>query len=78
MKIETKFGVGDVSWVVEEADDNGIYFVNSIEIFEILITKNNIYYRDSINEELFNEKDCFATKEEAQAEADRRNNEHNN
>ena len=80
MKIETRFNIGDIIYLIREF--RGKWYVENIkfEIVEIvqtvfeswtnikLSTEKGITYRVS-------KIDCFATKAEAQKECDRRNNE---
>ena len=77
MEIETKFKVGDCIYVVDKLCD---YRVIRIRVSEIIITAKDIYYVDYENIapngyecERYNEQDCFASKEEAQKECERRN-----
>lgn len=73
MKIETKFKVGDKIYCIN-------YFKGVVErtIIRIIITSitSKVYYDVCFIEnceELYEEKDCFTTKEEAIKECDRRN-----
>ena len=80
MEIRTKFNPSDKVWV---ADKN---WTNTFEVFFEPIykgiveritteTKNKtiVFYTLSMSDSMEKEEDCFATKEEAQKECDRRN-----
>lgn len=80
MEIRTKFNVGDKIFVVY-LNSSKYYCVTSIKVYEITIRSNN-YIIYSADETLsysrydlngYDEKDCFATKKEAQKECNRRN-----
>lgn len=73
MEIRTKFNVGDYIWCVgfNYDDEEEIFFG---EIKDIKVSHNeNFYSITSCDYIEFNEKNCFATKEEAQKECDKRN-----
>ena len=78
MEIRTKFKPKDKIWVVIWSVG---YHIEERTVYEIIIMgKDNIYYTDekffSANGyelERYDENSCFATKEKAQAECDKRN-----
>lgn len=89
MKFETKFKIKDKIWVIcknfnEEKDDFEWKVEHTqriiIRIFTCCdekgtdITYHTNYLDGSTCISFFGEQNCFATKEEAQAECDRRNN----
>lgn len=82
MEIKTKFNVGDKICVIDYFDEWEVKWVNvKITGIEILIKGKNktiIYNIDSLIYGGYNEQYCFTTKEQAQAECDRRNNERTN
>ena len=88
MKIETKFNVGDKVYCINKIDgtkyQNGqatktsVWFIEVEEGNVMWFTIGNMTGKISITyaiekTEGYNEEDCFSTKEEAQAECDKRN-----
>ena len=81
MEIRTKFSYNDLIWLIDYDSENGIWFVSgSFYIWKILIqvvSENiDIQYgllRDNNYYWYMKEQNCFATKEQAQAECDKRN-----
>ena len=91
MEIKTKFNIGDKIWVIalsfnEQKDD----FEWKVEPTERIIKRIGVCFDDDETVEItyhtqysdgswcisyYNEKSVFATREQAQAECDRRNNE---
>ena len=74
MEIKTKFKPNDHCYPIFLVGAEYRAFCSAICIDHIIIFESNIVYVSKWNEQ-FNEKDCFATKEKAQAECRRRNNE---
>lgn len=82
MEIRTKFNVNNTIWLVIPFDNLGLTIVE-----EVIITRIKIYITEDTVEIMYDtktilknnffnnvyEKFCFATKEEAQKECDRRN-----
>ena len=81
MEIKTKFKPKNKICLIDYDSENGIWFVSgSFYIWKILVqvVSGNIdiqygLLRDDIYYWYMQEKNCFATKGEAQAECDRRN-----
>ena len=81
MEIRTKFKPKDKIWLIDYDSENGSWFVRgSYKIWKIFVQVFNdtqdIQYgllRDDNYYWYMQEKNCFATKEEAQAECDKRN-----
>lgn len=80
MEIRTKFNVGDKIFALKEfegVDDKGNLIIR-IDIQECIVHFINIGISKrgrciKYTYDLFPEEDCFATKEEAQKECDKRN-----
>lgn len=80
MEIETKHNINDMVWKIEREVNK--FFVDCFVIGGITVGINiedfkiskRVYYTRIDDCHLVPEEHCFATKEEAQAEADRRNN----
>lgn len=79
MKIETKCNIGDKIFYIYEML-KGVWRVSSIvEVSYIKIFEKNkfvyaVFENDFLPIFFVDEQNCFLTKEEAQTEADRRNN----
>lgn len=75
MQIKTKFNVGDKVWVIGKKENNDEFYIvkGNIKIhhYDTKI-KGGVILEDDLFFGYF-ENDCFATKEEAQAECDKRN-----
>lgn len=89
MEIRTKFKPKDKIWAIgyvegteykeDKAKQTKIWCVEDepIQIAYIVVNDDGITYY-TMDTEYHNEEDCFATKEEAQKECDRRNGKENN
>lgn len=81
MIIETKFNYHNVIWVVkkrDKLDKNGYfigieYYVEKEIVNFIMVAYNGEILGVRYTHNLYFEQDCFATKEEAQKECDKRN-----
>lgn len=84
MRIDTKFDIGQVVWcitrdnsnewvLVEDGTRKCCFEVESIEVYGA--SGQHIEYQIGIGSWGQSEEDCFPTKEESQAECDRRNGE---
>lgn len=79
MKIETKLDIGDKIFYIYEMFKgawrvSSIVEVSYIKIFEKDKLIYAVFEKDFLPIIFVDEQNCFLTKEEAQAEADRRNN----
>ncbi len=79
MEIRTKFNVGDTIWYIEDVL-NGKDYIDCFIVGKIMACYNddddnklNITYARKNSFHFIFEQDCFATKEQAQKECDRRN-----
>ena len=72
MEIRTKFKPTDFCYPVFLVETEYKAFKRPICIDHIRITETQVFYISKWNED-FNERDCFATKEEAIKECERRN-----
>lgn len=72
MEIRTKFKPNDYAYPIYLEGTEYKFFNSYICIDHIIITEHKIVCVSKWNEQ-FNEQDCFATKEEAQAECEKRN-----
>jgi hypothetical protein len=75
MEIRTKFNVGDKIWTILRAFDGKWYMYIMFIVTQIIIDKylGILYVRHNDCDLWCKEENCFATKEEAQKECDRRN-----
>ena len=72
MEIKTKFKPNDYAYPVYLEGTKYKSFNSYIHIDHIIITEYKTIYVSKWNEQ-FDEQDCFATKEQAQKECDKRN-----
>lgn len=79
MEIKTKFNVGDKVWFVGFRIDKPIFDIAEVIIEDIFISNNKLFVILNFGKDKGTmtqlEKDCFATKEEAMLERQRRENE---
>lgn len=75
MEIKTKFNVGDEVWYIDMEHDKWFIFTDHThKIKEIIVTAfDGCYEVEYWSYYGMREEDCFATKEEAQKECDKRN-----
>ena len=76
MEIKTKFNINDEVWFIDMEHDKWFIFTDhthKIKAIEISVVEGNYYEVEYIGFYYMREEDCFATKEQAQAECDKRN-----
>ena len=76
MEIRTKFNIDDEVWYIDMEQDKWFIFTghtHKIKAIEISVVSKDYYEVEYIGLYYMREEDCFATKEEAQKECDRRN-----